>query len=171
MAELRKNAFIFKGPVDLEGPQLKAGDRAPNDFTLTANDLSPVPASQLAGKPRIVITVPSLDTSVCDLETRRFNEEAAKLSGLSVWAVSMDLPFAQKRWCGAAGIKNVRTVSDYKSRSFGPAFGVWIPAVGLLSRAVFVIDGKDTVRHVEYVKEVGLEPDYKAALDAAKAML
>ena len=168
---IRKGAVTWKNnPADLEGPELKPGDKAPSGFTLSANDLSPVAGKELAGRPRIVCAVPSLDTAVCDLETRRFNEEAAKLSGVEVYTVSMDLPFAQKRWCGNAGIDRVKTLSDYKDRSFAPAYGVWVPAKGLMARAVFVIDGKDVLKHVEYVKEVGSEPDYAAALEAARTL-
>lgn len=171
MAEIRKGAILWKqNPVDLEGPALQVGDKAPSAFSLAANDLTPVTGADLAGKPRIVLAVPSLDTSVCDLETRRFNQEAARLPGVHVHTVSLDLPFAQKRWCGAAGIDKVQTLSDYRERSFGPAYGVFVPSLGLLARAVFVIDSKDVIRHVEYVSDAVLEPDYQAAIDAARAM-
>lgn len=170
MAQIRKGGILWKGnPVDVEGPALKAGDKAPVEFTVTANDLKPVTGNDLAGKPRIVLAVPSLDTPVCDTESRRFNQEAAKLPGMKVLVVSMDLPFAQKRWCGAAGIDRVQTLSDYKDRTFGPAWGVLVPALGLFARAVFVVDGKDTLRHVEYVKDATQEPNYEAALAAAKS--
>lgn len=157
-------------PAELVGPELKVGDKAPAGFTVTANDMSAVKGAEVGGKPRIVLTSPSLDTSVCDLEARRFNEEAAGLPGVAVYHVTMDLPFAQKRWCGAAGVERVRTLSDYKDRSFGPAYGVWNPQRGLLVRAVFVVDKNDTIRHVEYVKEVTTEPNYAAALEAARAI-
>jgi thiol peroxidase len=170
MAQIRKGGILWKGnPVDVEGPALKAGDKAPTEFTVAANDLKPVTGSDLAGKPRIVLAVPSLDTPVCDTESRRFNQEAAKLPGMKVLVVSMDLPFAQKRWCGAAGIDRVQTLSDYKDRTFGPAWGVLVPSLGLFARAVFVVDGKDTLRHVEYVKDATQEPNYEAALAAARS--
>lgn len=156
-------------PVELQGPELKPGDIAPSKFTLTANDMKQVTGSDLAGKPRIVLCSPSLDTSVCDLEARRFNAEAASLSGVRVYYVTMDLPFAQARWCGAAGVENVKTLSDYRERSFGPAYGVLMPNA-LLARAVFVIGADDRLRHVEYVKEVTTEPDYAAALAAIRLM-
>lgn len=171
MTQLRAGALLWKGnPVDVAGPELKPGDPAPAGFTLTATDLSPVTAADLAGRPRIVLTVPSLDTPVCEAETRRFNAEAAKLPDVKVYVVSMDLPFAQKRWRGAAGVDRVRTLSDHRERSFGPAFGTLVPAFQLLARAVFVIDGNDVVRHVEYVKDATWEPDYDAALAAARAI-
>jgi thiol peroxidase len=152
------------------GPELSAGDRAPASFTLSANDLSPVPGSALAGQPRIILTSPSLDTPVCDVEARRWSSEAAAIPGVNVYFVTLDLPFAQKRYCAAAGIDRVKTLSDFKDRSFGPAYGVFAPSKGLLVRAVFVIGPDDVIRHVEYVKEVASEPDYAAALAAARGL-
>ncbi|AKT39402.1 thiol peroxidase [Chondromyces crocatus] len=157
-------------PTELEGPRLSQGDGAPADFSLTSNEMQPIPGEALSGKPRVLVAVPSLDTPVCDRESRRFNEEAAKLPGVSILIVSMDLPFAQQRWCGAAGIERVKTFSDFKERSFGRAYGVFAPAVGLLARAVFVIDASDVVQHVEYLSDVSDEPDYDAALKAARAL-
>jgi len=171
MAQTRKNAVKSKGnPIDLEGPELKVGDKAPFDFSLSRNDLSALAGTELSRQPRIVVTVPSLDTSVCDLQTRRFNEEAAKIPGVKIYTVSMDLPFAQKRWCGAAGIERVITLSDFKDRTFGRTWGVWAPALGLLARAVFVVDKDDTVRHVEYVSDMSQQPDYEKAIEAAKKL-
>jgi thiol peroxidase len=171
MAQLRKAAILWKkNPVDVEGPALKVGDKAPAAFSLAANDLAPVAGADLAGKARIILTVPSLDTPVCDLETRRFNQEAASLPGVQVHTVSLDLPFAQKRWCGNAGIDRVQTLSDYRERSFGPAYGVFVPSLGLLARAVFVVDSQDVIRHVEYVSDAVNEPDYQAAMAAARAL-
>ena len=171
MPELRKAAVKWKqAPTDLVGPELKVGDLAPSDFTLTANDQSSVAGSSLACKARIVCAVPSLDTSVCDTEMKRFNQEAANLSGVKVFVVSMDLPYAQKRWCGATGSDRVEALSDFKERSFGPAYGVFAPVKGLLARAVFVIGKDERLRHVEYVKEVTTEPDYAAALAAARSL-
>lgn len=171
MAQIRKNAVKFKGnPLDLEGPELKVGDKAPTDFSLAKNDLSAVTGGQLAKTPRIVIAVPSLDTGVCDMETRRFNEEATKIPNVKLYTVSVDLPFAQSRWCGAAGIRNLETLSDYKDRSFGRAWGTWIPSLGLLARAVFVVDKNDVIQHVEYVPEIATEPNYAKAIEAAKSL-
>jgi thiol peroxidase len=155
--------------MDVVGPALKTGDTAPSDFVVTATDMKSVAGAQLAGTPRILCAVPSLDTAVCDVEMKRFNQEAATLSGVRVLVVSLDLPFAQKRWCGATGSERVEALSDFKERSFGPAYGVFAPAKGLFVRAVFVIGKDDKLLHVEYVKEVTSEPDYAAALQAAKA--
>jgi thiol peroxidase len=172
MPEVRKAAVQWKGtPTDVMGPALKTGDTAPSDFAVTAPDMKTVAGSQLAGTPRILCAVPSLDTAVCDVEMKRFNQEAANLPGVKVYVVSLDLPFAQKRWCGATGSDRVEALSDFKDRSFGPAYGVFAPAKGLFVRAVFVIGKDDKVRHVEYVKEVASEPDYAAALQAAKSAI
>ena len=166
----RKGAVTLRGnPMTLVGPELKPGDKAPN-FTVTANDMKPVTLADTAGKVRIIASVPSLDTPVCDMETRRFNEEAGKLPGVEILTISMDLPMAQKRWCGAAGADKVRTLSDYKERNFGPAYGVLIPEIMLDARAVFVLDKDNTIRYVEYVKEVGEHPNYEAALGAARKL-
>jgi len=167
--ETRKARIKWGGnDTDLAGPEIAVGQKAP-DFTVVGNDMKPVTLKDTAGKVRIFSSVPSLDTAVCDTETRRFNQEAATIPGVDIWTVSMDLPFAQKRWCGAAGIDKVKTVSDHRSASFGEAFGVLEPNKRLLARAVFVVDGNDVVRHVEYVKEVREEPNYAAALEAARA--
>ncbi len=172
MAQIRKNALLWKGsPVDVEGPQLKVGDKAPTEFAVIGNDMSATKGGDMAGKPRIISAVPSLDTPVCDTETRRFNSEAAKIPGVKIFTVSMDLPFAQKRWCGGAGIDKVVTLSDYKDRSFGPAWGVFVPSKGLFARAVFVVGADDKIHHVEYVKDATSEPDYNAAIDAAKKLM
>lgn len=171
MATIRRSAVTFKGnPVDLEGPALQVGAKAPVDFTLSANDLSIVQGKDLQKTPRIISTVLSLDTSVCDFETRRFNEEAARIPDVKVFTISMDLPFAQRRWCGAAGISAVQTLSDFKERNFGRAYGVWSPALGLLARAVFVVDKDDTLRHVEYVSEMSQQPNFDKALEAARKL-
>ena len=169
MAQERSGAVTFKGnPLTLIGPELKAGQQAP-EFHLTANDLSTVTLAASAGKTRLISVVPSLDTPVCDQQTRRFNQEAAKLPGdMTVLTVSMDLPFAQKRWCGAAGVDKVQTLSDYKDHTFGPGYGVRIKELGLLSRAIFIVDPGNAIRYVEYVKEVTNHPNYDAALDALK---
>ena len=158
-------------PINITGPELKVGDKAPTNFTLTANNMAPVTGADLAGKPRIYCTIPSVDTGVCDAELRRFNTEAAKVPGVTIYAISVDLPFAQKRWCGAAGVEQVQTLSDYKDRSFGPAFGTIVADKGLMLRSVFVVDKNDTITHVEYVASVGSEPNYEAALTAAQALV
>jgi thiol peroxidase len=171
MPETRKGVVNWKGnPTDLIGPGLRLGDKAPTDWTAIANDMSAVSAKDMAGQKRIIITVPSLDTPVCDIETRRFNQEASKLPGVNIYVVSADLPFAQKRWCGAAGADKVKTLSDYKDRSFGPAWGTFAPSKGLHARAVFVVGADDVIKHVEYVSEVTTEPHYDSALEAAKAL-
>jgi thiol peroxidase len=136
-----------------------------------ANDMTEVKGADQAGQPRILLSVPSLDTPVCDLEVRRFNMEVGKLPAVRVFTMSMDLPFAQKRWCGGAGVERVQTLSDYKERSFGPAYGVFVPTMGLHTRAVFVIDLDNKIRHVEYVRDATQEPDYHAAIEAARAMV
>ncbi|MEH7238120.1 thiol peroxidase [Bacillus sp. JJ1562] len=162
------NITFKNNPVTLLGNEVKVGDKAP-DFTVLANDLSEVSLADSKGSVRLIASVPSLDTGVCDAETRRFNEEAAGLGNVKILTVSVDLPFAQKRWCGANGIENVQTLSDHRDLSFGEAYGVAIQELRLLARAVFVIDSNDTVTYVEYVSEATNHPNYEAALEAAKA--
>ncbi len=158
-------------PLTLLGPVLRVGDR-PADLQLLDNGLAPVALSSFEKKVRIVASVPSLDTPVCDMETRRFNEEAGRLGDdVVIITVSMDLPFAQKRWCGAAGIDRVITLSDHRDAAFGRTYGVLIKELRLLARAVFVLDGEGVVRYIEIVKEVGDEPDYGAVLDAVKGLV
>ena len=157
-------------PQNLEGSELKVGDSAP-EFTLQAQDMSDVTLAATTGKVRIISSVPSLDTPVCDKETRRFNEEAAKLSNVDILTVSMDLPMAAKRWCAAAGIERVKTLSDHRSAAFGRSYGVLMKGGKLdrfLSRAVFVADKNNKLVHIEYVPEIAQEPNYDAALAAAK---
>jgi thiol peroxidase len=166
----RAGAVTFlNNPLTLLGPQIKVGDRAPN-FTVLTNELKPFTLKDTAGKVRILSIVPSLDTPVCDQQTRRFNVEAAKLPNVEILTISMDLPFAQKRWCGAAGIDKVRTLSDHRDASFGFAYGTLIEELRLESRAIFVLDKDDTVRYVEYVKEISTHPNYDAALQAARQL-
>lgn len=166
----RANAITLKGnPMTLLGSEVKVGDMAP-DATVVANDLSEVKISSYKGKKLIISAVPSLDTPVCDLETKRFNTEAGNLKDVVVLTVSADLPFAQKRWCGAAGATNVVTLSDYRYGSFGENYGVMIKGLKILARCVFVVDASGKVRHVELVKEVATEPDYAAVLNAVKAL-
>ncbi len=156
---------VFQGtPLKLSNAALREGAKMP-DFVLTAQDMSDLHSSSFLGKTLIICSVPSLDTSVCSTETKRFNTAAEELSSdIVILTVSMDLPFAQKRWCGAEGCTRVITGSDYKYRSFGKAFGVQIEEWGLLSRAVFVVDRTGLIAHVEYVKEISEEPDYATAL-------
>ena len=145
----------FQGnPITLKGTQVKVGDTAP-DFTVVDNDLNPLKLSDTKGK-RVFLTVPSLDTPVCDTEVRRFNQEAAKLGDVTIYTISMDLPFAQGRWCGGAEIDKVKTVSDYKDREFGKNYGVYINELGLLSRAVFVVDENNKIVYVEYLNEISV---------------
>jgi thiol peroxidase len=167
----RSGIITFKGnPFTLIGPELKVGDKAP-DFAVVDNGLAPVTLASSAGKIRIISAVPSLDTPVCDTETRRFNQEAAGLPGdVIVLTVSLDLPFAQKRWCGAAGIDKVITLSDYRERSFGQNYGVLIKELLLLARAIFIVDANDIIRYIQIVPEVTSEPDYAAVISAVKAL-
>ncbi len=159
----------FKGdPLVLVGPELKAGDKAP-DFELTGNDLSAVSLSQTSGA-RIFSVVPSLDTPVCDQQTRRFNEEAAGIGDVTIYTVSSDLPFAQSRWCGAAGVDKVTTLSDHKTGKFGESWGTMIRDWRIQSRAVFVVDSDNTIRYAEYVPEVAEHPNYDDVLEAAKSL-
>jgi thiol peroxidase len=167
----RKGIVTMKGnPVTLIGNEVKVGNKAP-DFEVTANDLSPVKFSSFAGKTCIICSVPSLDTSVCNTMTRRFNEEAVKLGDdVKVLTISMDLPFAQSRWCGAAGIKNVVTLSDYKDAQFGNAYGLLIKDLRLLARAVFVVDNKGIIRYASIVPEIATEPNYAEVIQAVKKL-
>ena len=169
--EGQKRTVTMKGkPLTLLGRELKVGDSAP-DFEVVANDMSAVKLSSYQCKVCIITSVPSLDTSVCDIETRRFNEEAGKLGGdVAVLTISMDLPFAQKRWCGTADVKNVQTLSDHREASFGKAYGVLIKELRLLARAVFVIDKNGTIRYMQIVDELTNEPNYEAALEAVKGL-
>jgi thiol peroxidase len=165
----RNDVIKFKGnPLTLVGNELKVGDAAPEAEVL-ANDLSPVKLSGFGGKVCVICTVPSLDTPVCDIQTRKFNEQAASLGDdVVVLTISMDLPFAQQRWCGAANVENVQTLSDHHQAEFGTEFGVLIKELRLLARTVFVVDKDGIIRYIEIVEEVTNEPDYEAALSAVK---
>jgi thiol peroxidase len=167
----RTAAVTLKGnPVDLKGRALKVGDEAP-DFKLQDNALGEVTLASSSGKTRIIATIPSLDTSVCAMETKKFNDEAKKLSNAEVLVVSMDLPFGAKRWCGAEGVENVKTLSAHRCTDFGSDYGVLIEGGALdrcLARAIFVVDSSGKIKHVEYVKEISEHPNYEAALAAAK---
>lgn len=168
----RSDAVTFKGsPMTLVGPEIKLGAPAPH-FKLVGKDMSDIDCAAFHGKVRVLSVAPSLDTPVCAAQTRRFNQEAAGLSAdVAILSVSLDLPFALGRFCGAEGIERVITGSDYKYRSFGEGYGVYIRELGLLARAVFVIDKDDKIVHAEYVREVTNEPDYAGALAAVKALL
>lgn len=167
----RTGIVTFRGnPVTLLGPEIRVGDKAP-DFRVVDAGLAPVTLADFNGKIKIISAVPSLDTPVCDRETWRFNEAAAALpANVVVLTVSLDLPFAQKRWCAAAGVDRVKVLSDYQDRSFAAAFGVLIKELKLLSRSVFVVDERDVVRYVRHVKEIGSEPDYDEVLASVKGL-
>lgn len=169
--EERTGIITMKGkPLTLVGKALHAGEPAP-DFEAVGNDLAPVGFSAYRGRICIISAVPSLDTPVCDMETRRFNEMAGRLNPETVvLTISMDLPFAQKRWCGAAGIERVVTLSDHRDACFGRAYGVLIRELRLLARAVFVVDPTGLLRHVQIVREVADEPDYDAVLASLENM-
>lgn len=164
-----KATIKFKGsPLHLAGREVSVGEPAP-EFEVLANDLSAVKLSAFRGKTCVICSVPSLDTPVCDTEVRKFNEQATSLGkDVVVLAISMDLPFAQGRWCGATGVKNVQTLSDYRDADFGNKYGVLIKELRLLARTVFVVDKKGVIRYKEVVDEMTNEPDYEAALQAVK---
>lgn len=167
----QENAITMKGnPLTLLGAPVQVGQPAP-DFSVVANDLSPVKLSDYKGKTIVLVSVPSLDTPVCDTETRRFNEEAAALGDdVVILTISMDLPFAQARWCGAAGVDQVKTLSDYQQADFGEKYGLLIKGLRLLARAVLVVDSSGVIRYVQVVPELTQEPDYDAALKVAKEL-
>ncbi|PWU12368.1 MAG: thiol peroxidase [Terriglobia bacterium] len=165
----RPGATTMRGnPLTLIGPELKSGDAAP-DFNVVDGSLKPVTLKDTGNSVRIISVVPSLDTPVCDAQTKRFNEEASKLPDVDIITVSMDLPFAQKRWCGAFGVDKVKMLSDHRDGSFGANYGTLIKDMRIESRAIFVVDQSNKVRYVEYVKEVADFPNYEAALAAAKS--
>ena len=167
----RHGATTFKGnPLTLVGPELKAGDKAP-EFEVVDKTMQPVTLASTSGSVRIFSVVPSLDTPVCDMQTKRFNEEVGKNpGGVKIYTISMDLPFAQSRWCGAFGVDHVVMLSDHKGGSFGEAYGTLIKEWRILSRAIFVIDQNDTIQHAEYVKEVADHPNYEAAVAKARSL-
>jgi thiol peroxidase len=170
MAEREGLVRAGDNPVTLLGDEVKVGDRAP-DFGVIGNDMENVALSDYAGKVLVLASVPSLDTAVCSTETRRFNAEATGLGeDVAVLTISMDLPFAQKRWCGAEGIEHVVTLSDHRDASFGRAYGVLIKEMRLLARAVFVVDRGGVVRYTELVPVLGEEPDYESVLAAVKEL-
>jgi thiol peroxidase len=165
----RPGATTLKGnPLTLIGPELKIGDRAP-DFETVDDRLQTVTLADTGNNVRIFSVVPSLDTPVCDAQTKRFNEEASRLNGVDIYTVSMDLPFAQKRWCGTFGVDHIKMLSDHRSGSFGEHYGTLIKELRIESRAIFVVDRDNILRYVEYVKEVADHPNYEAALAAARS--
>lgn len=172
MADVRKGAVTLKGnPVDLAGAALKAGDSAP-DFKLQDNGLAEVTLANSAGKTRIIVTIPSLDTSVCALETKNFNDQIKNLPNAVCLVISMDLPFGQKRWCGSEGVENVTTLSAHRCTQFGEDYGVLICGGGLdrcLARAVFVVNAAGKITYAEYVPEISTHPNYDGVIAAAKA--
>jgi len=168
----RKGLVSMKGQsLTLLGNEVEVGQKAP-DFEVVTNDLSTVRFSSFHGKICVISSVPSLDTAVCDMQTRRFNEEAIKLGeDVVVLTISMDLPFAQKLWCGTAGVKNVQTLSDHREASFATAFGVLIKDVRLIARAVFIVDKDGIIRYIQIVDELTNEPDYQSVLDAVRELI
>ena len=167
--EERSAAVTMHGnPLTLIGKELSVGDSAP-DLELLDNDLNPIKLSSYRGKVCVISSVPSLDTPVCDMETRRFNEAAGQLGeDVAILTVSVDLPFAQKRWCGAAGVEKVVTLSDHRDTAFGTAFGVLIKELRLLGRSIFVLDRNGIIQYIQNVKELSEEPDYDAVLGAVQ---
>jgi thiol peroxidase len=171
MEERSAAVSIHGNPLSLVGKELSIGDPAP-DAELLDNSSNPVKISSFQGKVCVILSVPSLDTPVCDMETRRFNEAAGKLgSDVVILTVSMDLPFAQKRWCGAAGVERVITLSDHREASFGKAFGVLIKELRLLARSIFILDRNGVIQYIQNVKEISQEPDYDAVIKAVQKIV
>jgi thiol peroxidase len=165
----RHGAVTLMGkPLTLVGPELKAGDPAP-EFNVVDLSMNPVTLRDTGNKTRIFSVIPSLDTPVCDAQTKRFNDESAKLGDVEIYNVSMDLPFAQKRWCSNFGVDHVKMLSDHRAGSFGEHYGTLIQELRIESRAIFVVDPDNKIKYVEYVKEVSSAPDFDAALAAAKS--
>ena len=172
IVEERTGKITFQGnPLTLVGPEIKEGSQAP-DFEILDNDLNPVKFSSFKGEVVIISVVPSLDTPVCNLQTNRFNAEAEKLgAGVKILTISMDLPFAQKRWCGAEGVDNLQTLSDHRDASFGTAYGLLVKELRLLARAVLVIDREGVIRYFQLVSELTNEPEYEPVLEAVKRLV
>lgn len=168
---MAQRTVTMKGnPLNLIGNEVKVGATAP-DFEVTSNDLAPIKFSSFKGSACLVLSVPSLDTDVCSMETRRFNKEVEKLGNIETLVISMDLPFAQKRWCGAEGVKNLKTLSDYKAADFGQKYGVLIKELHLLARAVFLIDAKGVCQYTYLCKEVTDQPPYEEVIAACQQLL
>ncbi|WP_096269696.1 thiol peroxidase [Paucisalibacillus globulus] len=161
------NVTFGEKPVTLLGNELKVGDSAP-DFKALTNDLEEKSLSDYKGKIKLISVVPSIDTGVCSIQTNRFNEEAKKLDNVQVVTISMDLPFAQKRWKEVNQVESLEMLSDHRDGDFGEKFGVLIKELRLLARSIFVVDSNDKITYVEYVSEVSNHPDYDKALEAAK---
>jgi len=171
MSERTGIITMHGNPLTLLGNEVKAGDTAP-DAGLLDNDLNHVDISSYRGKICVISSVPSLDTPVCDLETRRFNQEAENLGeDVTILTVSMDLPFAQKRWCGAAGVDRVVTLSDHRDASFGNSYGMLIKELRLLARAVFVLDREGDITYIQLVNELSEEPDYNEVINEIKKLI
>jgi thiol peroxidase len=172
MANSDNSKILFKGaPATVEGPCLRVGGKLPK-FKLTGLDLNEISSADFVGQVIVISVIPSIDTPVCSLQTKAFNRAATELSkDVKVLTVSVDLPFAQKRWCGAEGVENLTMASDYKNRSFGRDFGCLLPDLGLLCRAVFVANREGQIAHVEYVEEIASEPDYNLALTKVRELL
>ena len=171
MNERQGIVTLHQNPLTLVGEE-PVKDRMAPDFEVVDNDLNPFKFSSIKGRVVIIASVPSLDTPVCDMEVRRFNQEAASLhEDINILTISMDLPFAQKRWCAAAGVDKVQTLSDHWDASFGKAYGVLIKELRLLARAMFVVDRQGVLKYIQVVPEVSGEPNYKAVLDAASALV
>lgn len=168
---MARTVTLKGNPLELEGPELKPGDKAP-DATVKKNLVESTSLSELGGGARIYSVVPSLDTGVCALQTKRFNEEAAKLPSVKFVTISADLPPAQARFCGAENIDpdRITVLSDHKDHAFGKAYGTWIPELGIDCRAVFVVDADGVIRYAEYVPEITEHPNYDAILECAKGL-
>ena len=163
------NITFAGGSLTVPGTQLQVGDKAPN-FSVTKNDLSSISLSDLSSI-KLLSIAPSLDTGVCQIQTKKFNKEVASLTGVSLMTISLDLPFAQARWCGTEGLENSLTVSDYQNRDFGTKYALLIEELKLLTRAVLVLDKDNNIKYVEYLKEITDEPNYAAAIAAVKSLI
>lgn len=171
MQERSAAVTMHGNPLTLVGKELSIGDAAP-DLELLDNDLNPVKLSSFQGKVCVISSVPSLDTPTCDIETRRFNEAAGQLGDdVVILTVSVDLPFAQKRWCAAAGVENVVTLSDHRDAAFGEAYGVLIKELRLLGRSIFVMDRNGIIQYIQNVKELSEEPNYDAVIEAVEKIV
>lgn len=166
----RKDTITFQGnPLTLVGKEIKVGDIAPN-FTVIKNDLSSISLDSLKGKTVVISAMPSIDTPVCEMQTIRFNREASKLEDVVILTVSMDLPFALNRFCGTKGIENAVTTSDYKDREFANSYGLYIKELGLISRAVIIVDRDGKIVYTEYLREITEEPNYEVAMEILKTI-
>jgi len=171
MAEKRTGVITKKGkPLTLLGPEIRVGDKAP-DFTVLNNDFEPVKLSDFKGKVKIISVVPSIDTSVCAFQTRRFNIEANKFPQVEILTISVDLPYALERYCDGEGIDKVTTLSDHRDLSFGLKYGFLIDETRLLARGIIIIDKDDIVRYIQYVPEITNHPDYDKALEVLKTLV